>query len=288
MEKTKNPFKRFGLWVADTTKWMFDFKDWKMLLRSIPGLVTMLFIMATITMNLAANKIVWSGLVVNGTPLVSITGGIFLSWLIFLLMDILTKTYGIKATIKLTILGALINAFAVIFLALIALFPAKYPYEGASNYFDIVFGFEANAAPQPWQILLSSTIAYIASGIVNAIVNGLFGKLFKKNPDGKIAFYCRSYVSTTIGQFVDNFIFGALAFAIFAKFYTLPTLLGIATLGALIELACEIIFSPFGYRICKKWQNEGVGKDYLAYCREMELRKDPSRIDLDNPIKEGV
>lgn len=288
MEKTKNPFKRFGLWVVDTTKWMFDFKDWKMLLRSIPGLVTMLFIMATITMNLAANKIVWSGLVVNGTPLVSITGGIFLSWLIFLLMDILTKTYGIKATIKLTILGALINAFAVIFLALIALFPAKYPYEGASNYFDIVFGFEANAAPQPWQILLSSTIAYIASGIVNAIVNGLFGKLFKKNPDGKIAFYCRSYVSTTIGQFVDNFIFGALAFAIFAKFYTLPTLLGIATLGALIELACEIIFSPFGYRICKKWQNEGVGKDYLAYCREMELRKDPSRIDLDNPIKEGV
>lgn len=281
MEKTKNPFKLLGFWVVDTTKWLFDFKDWKKLLRSIPGLVTMLFIMATITMNLAANKIVWSGLVVNGTPLVSITGGIFLSWLIFLLMDIMTKTYGIKATIKLTLLGALINAFAVIFLGLVALFPAKYPYEGASTFFDTVFGFEALSAPQPWQILLSSTIAYIASGIVNAIVNGLFGKLFKKNPDGKIAFYCRSYVSTTIGQFVDNFIFGALAFSVFAKFYNLPTLLGIATLGALIELACEIIFSPFGYRICKKWQSEGVGKDYLDYCREMEIKKDPSRIDLD-------
>lgn len=284
MEK-KNIFKRFGAWVADIFIWLFDFNDWKKLLRSIPGLVTMLFIMATITMNLAANKIVWSGLVVNGTPLISITGGIFLSWLIFLLMDIITKTYGIKATIKLTLLGALINAFAVIFLGLIALFPAKYPYEGASSFFDTVFGFKALAAPQPWQILLSSTIAYIASGIVNAIVNGCFGRLFKKNPDGKAAFYCRSYVSTTIGQFVDNFIFGALAFAVFAKFYTLPTLIGIATMGAIIELLCEIIFSPFGYRICKKWQTEGVGKDYLEYCRLMELKKDPSRIDLD---KEGV
>lgn len=285
MEKTKNPFKLLGFWVVDTTKWLFDFKDWKKLLRSIPGLVTMLFIMATITMNLAANKIVWSGLVVNGTPLVSITGGIFLSWLIFLLMDIMTKTYGIKATIKLTLLGALINAFAVIFLGLIALFPAKYPYEGASAFFDTVFGFEALSAPQPWQILLSSTIAYIASGIVNAIVNGLFGKLFKKNPDGKAAFYCRSYVSTTIGQFVDNFIFGALAFSVFAKFYNLPTLLGIATLGALIELLCEVIFSPFGYKICKKWQTEGVGKDYIDYCREMEIRKDPSRFDLDKNME---
>ena len=287
MENKKNPFKRFGTWVKDIFCWMFDFKDWKMLLRSIPGLVTMLFIMATITMNLAANKIVWSGLVVNGTPWVSITGGIFLSWLIFLLMDIITKTYGIKATIKLTLLGALINAFAVIFLGLIALFPAKYPYEGASTFFDTVFGFKALAAPQPWQILLSSTIAYIASGIVNAIVNGCFGKMFKKNPDGKAAFYCRSYVSTSIGQFVDNFIFGALAFAIFAKYYTLPTLLGIATMGAILELLCEVIFSPFGYKICKKWQSEGVGKDYLEYCRLMELKKDPSRIDLDKTVIEG-
>ena len=280
-QKSKNPFKRFGSWVADTTKWLFDFKDWKMLLRSIPGIVTMLFIMVTVTMNLAANKIVWSGLMVGGTPWVSITGGLFLSWAVFLLMDIVAKTFGTKATIKLTLLGAAVNAIAIIFLGLITLFPAKYPYEGASTYFDTVFGFKALAAPQPWQILLSSTIAYIVSGIVNAIVNGAFGKMFKKNPDGKAAFYCRSYVSTTIGQFVDNFVFGGLAFAVFAHFYTLPTVIGIAVVGALLELFCEIVFSPLGYKICKKWQSEGVGKDYLDYCEEMELRKDPSRIDFE-------
>lgn len=278
----KNPLKKIKIWFIDTLEWFFDFHDWKMLLRSIPGVVTMLFIMATITMNLAANKIVWSGIYINDIPFVSITGGIFLSWAVFLVMDIVTKTYGTKASIKLTVLGALVNAIAVIFLALIALFPAKYPYEGASTTFDTLFGFLAlDAAPQPWQILISSTVAYIVSGIVNAIVNGLFGKIFRKNPDGKMAFYFRSYVSTIIGQFVDNFIFGALAFAVFAKFYTFPTLIGIALMGALIELFFEVFFSPIGYRICKKWQNEGVGKDYFEYCKEMEISKDPSRFEFE-------
>ena len=95
-----------------------------------------------------------------------------------------------------------------------------------------------------------------------------------------MAFYFRSYVSTIIGQFVDNFIFGALAFSVFAKFYTFPTLIGIALVGALIELVCEIFFSPVGYKICKRWQSEGVGNDYFKYCEEMELKKDPSRFNF--------
>jgi uncharacterized integral membrane protein (TIGR00697 family) len=279
-----NPLKKIKIWFIDTLKWFYDFHDGKMLLRSIPGVVTMLFIMATITMNLAANKIVWSGIYINDIPFVSITGGIFLSWAVFLVMDIVTKTYGTKAAIKLTVLGALVNAIAVIFLALIALFTAKYPFEGASNIFDTLFGFEAHAAPQPWQILISSTIAYIISGIINAIINGLFGKIFKKNLDGKLAFYCRSYVSTIFGQFVDNFIYGALAFADFVKFYTFPTLICIALVGALIELFFEVFFSPISYRISKKWHSEGVVKDYFDYCKEMELSKEPSRFEFDKEV----
>ena len=58
------------------------------------------------------------------------------------------------------------------------------------------------------------------------------------------------------------------------------TLLGIALVGALIELVCEIFFSPVGYKICKRWQSEGVGNDYFKYCEEMELKKDPSRFNF--------
>lgn len=281
MTKIKN-------WFVDTFKWLFDTKDWKKLLRSIPGIVTTLFVVCTVAMNLAANKIVWSGLMVNGTPWISITGGLFLSWAVFLVMDIVVRTFGVKASIKLNLLGAAVNALVVIFLGLVTLFPAKYPFEGASNMFDAVFGFASLSAPQPWQILLSSTIAYIVSGIVNAIVNGALGRAFKKNPDSKTAFFCRSYVSTMIGQFVDNLVFAGLAFSIFAPFYTFETILGIAVVGALLELVCEIFFSPVGYRICKKWQSEGVGKEYFEYCKQMEVNKDPGRIEFtnDEEIKE--
>ena len=270
--------KKLVLWVKDAFEWLFDRQDWKMLLRSIPAVVVALLVVTTVTMNLAANKIVWSGLKIGENYFISITGGIFLSWAVFLIMDMVTKTFGAKAAIKLNLFGAAVNAIAIIFLGVIASAPSDFPFPGASSSFDIVFGFTGKGV-QPWQILISSTIAYVISGAVNAIVNVLVGRRFKKNPDGKAAFIVRSYISTMIGQFVDNFIFTALAFSFFARYYGLFTITGMAIIGALIELFCEILFSPVAYRRCRKWQKEGVGRDYFDYCKKMELSDDPARFE---------
>ena len=273
--------KKLIAWIMDTFKWLFDLKDWKMLLRSIPASVVALFTVSTVTMNLAANKIVWSGLKIGQNYFISITGGVFLSWAVFLIMDMVTKTFGAKASIKLNLFGALVNTLAVVFLGIIASVPSECPFPGASASFDTVFGFTGNGV-QPWQILISSTTAYVISGIVNAVVNVLIGKLFVKNPDGKAAFITRSYISTMTGQFVDNFIFTALAFSFFAHYYGFTTITGMAVLGALIELFCEVIFSPVAYRKCRKWQQEGVGHEYFEYCKTMEISKDPSRFEYKN------
>ena len=270
--------KKLIAWIMDTAKWLFDSKDWKMLLRSIPASVVALFTVCTVTMNLAANKIVWSGLKIGENNFISITGGLFLSWAVFLIMDMVTKTFGGKAAIKLNLFGALINAIAVIFLGIIASIPSDFPFPGASTSFDTVFGFTGTGV-QPWQILISSTTAYILSGIVNALVNVCIGKLFVKNPDGKAAFITRSYISTMIGQFVDNFVFTAMAFSLFAHYYGILTVVGMAMVGALVELFCEIIFSPIAYRKCRKWQKEGVGREYFEYCKKMEISRDPSRFE---------
>ena len=97
--------------------------------------------------------------------------------------------------------------------------------------------------------------------------------MYKNNPDGKIAYMTRTYVSTMLGQFIDNFIFAGLAFLVFFKLsvgstfgYTFQSVLGTAILGAFLELVMEVVFSPIGYKICKKWKNEDVGSDYRAYC----------------------
>jgi hypothetical protein len=43
-----------------------------------------------------------------------------------------------------------------------------------------------------------------------------------------------------------------------------------AITGAVAELLMEIIFSPIGYHITKKWQSENIGKEYFDYIEEAE------------------
>lgn len=258
--------------IVDMFRWLFDFQDWKMLLRSIPGLVTALSVMSVTIMNLMASKVIVM------LPWVGITGGLLLSWLPFLTGDMVVKTYGAKAATKLTILGFLVNLFCVGLFQLVASIQVG---GDPSSYvaFNAVF-------TQTWQIFVASSIAFIVSGVVNNFTNAGIGTFFRKNPDGKTAYMCRTYISTMVGQFVDNFIFAGLAFMVFFRLsigttlgYTWTSVIGTSILAALLELVMEMIFSPAGYRICQKWRQEEVGADYLAYCKRMEVKEDIGRVN---------
>lgn len=257
--------------ITDTFRWLFDFKDWKMLLRSIPGLVTALSVASVIIMNLMASKVIIM------TPILGVTGGLLLSWLPFLLGDIIVKTYGAKAATKITILGLVVNLVCVGIFELITLIEVGVE-PGQYEAFNSVF-------KQTWQIFVASSIAFLVSGIINNFTNAAVGKLFKKNPDGKPAYMARTYISTMLGQFIDNFIFTGLAFLVFFRLsigttlgYTLGSVIGTSILGAVLELVMEVIFSPIGYRICQKWRKDSVGQDYLEYCKEKELKEDIGRV----------
>ena len=259
--------------VKDTILWLTDIVDWKMLLRSIPGSVTMIFVVAVVVMNLMAGKTI----IMTEPSWLGVTGGLLLSWIPFLCMDVVVKTYGAKAATKLNLLGLAVNLICIGMFQLIA---------------NIQFGGDAetyaafNATfSQTWQIFVASSIAFIVSGIVNNVMNVSIGKLFKENPDGKVAYMARTYISTAIGQFVDNFVFTYLAFLVFFKLsigttlgWSLMTVIGAGVFGALLELLMEVVFSPIGYAICKSWREEAVGKDYVDYCNTMEVKKDIRRI----------
>lgn len=265
--------KKLKFWFKDTFEWLFDFKDWKMLLRSVPGLVVVIFVVSVVVMNLMASKTV----IMTEPSWLGITGGVFLSWIPFLCMDIVNKTYGAKAATKLNILALIVNLACIGVFELISLFQVggePTTYEAFNSVFR-----------QTWQILTASSIAFLVSGIINNVINVAIGRCFKKNPDSKLAYMTRTYVSTAIGQFIDNFVFTALAFLVFFKLsigtslgWTIWTVLGTAIFGALLELIMEVIFSPIGYKICQKWRQESVGAEYLAYCEKMELTKDIKRI----------
>lgn len=116
-----------------------------------------------------------------------------------------------------------------------------------------------------WQVLLASSVAFIVSAVANNTMNWTIGNLFKHTNAPKAEYVTRAYISTMIGQFVDNWIFNFLLFIVLFQdpTWSLLSVTTCAALGALVELFMEIVFSPFGYRIVTRWKAESVGQEYI-------------------------
>ncbi len=232
----------------------------KILLRSIPATVVTLFVVSVVCMNLLANKTLLQ------LDWIALDGGMLISWLSFMCMDMITKHFGPKASNRISLLAAGINLLTCLIFFVASIIPSN-----AADYsvFDSIFG-------GTWFILLGSTVAFLSSAVINNTLNWMIGRCFKKNPDGKTAYAARTYISTFIGQFLDNLIFSVIVFMIFAPIFwdgfhwTFIQCVMCALTGAVAELIMEIAFSPIGYRITKKWQENFVGREYLDYVKEIK------------------
>ena len=226
------------------------------LLRSIPATVVTLFVVSVISMNLLANKTLLR------LEWIALDGGILISWLSFMCMDIITKHFGPKASNRISLLASGINLLTCMIFFVASIIPSS-----ADDYaaFDGIFGIFGGT----WFILLASTVAFLSSALLNNTVNWMIGRCFRRNPDGKAAYAMRTYVSTFVGQFFDNFLFSVIVFMGFAPLFwdgfcwTLLQCTMCALTGAVAELIMEILFSPIGYRITKRWRAEAVGQAYF-------------------------
>ena len=249
MDNNQTTRRSFGKWLHD------EYKLTVILLRSIPAPVVALFVISVITMNILANKTLVQ------TDWIAIDGGILISWLSFLSMDIVVKHFGPKASNRMSIFAILVNLLICLIFFIVSIIPSE-----ADDYtaFNTIIG-------GTWFILLSSTIGFLTSAIVNNSLNFAIGKMFKNNPDGKLAFFTRSYISTFIAQFLDNLIFAILTFMVFAPIFwdgfhwTFVQCLTCSILGGLLELLMEVVFSPIGYVVSKNWRENNVGQQYFDF-----------------------
>ena len=109
------------------------------------------------------------------------------------------------------------------------------------------------------------------SGVVNALINVKIGD---KVDDGTYkGFAIRSFASTAVAQWVDNFVFSALVSHVFFGWNWMQVII-CATTSMLIEVGIEAIFSPIGYKIAKRWEKEKIGQDYIEYVEDMEVKED--------------
>lgn len=237
-----------------------EIKEVRVLLRSVPALVMTLFVMSVICMNLLANKSIDLNL-----SWLALDCGIIVSWLAFLSMDVITKRFGAKAAIQISVVASVLNLVMCGIFYIGKLIPGSWGESFIDVGGDIANVALDNTFGGTWYVLFGSTVAFLVSAAVNAVLNEGIGKILKTKNEF-LHFSIRSYVSTMIGQFVDNLTF-ALIVSHFFFGWTLLQCVMCAFTGAIVELVCEVIFSPIGFRISKKWDAEGVGQVYLDYIK---------------------
>ena len=219
--------------------------EFREMLKTVPPLLLTLTVLSIVGMNLLANKSIHTGL-----DWLALDCGIVLSWLTFLTMDILTHCYGPRAATLFSVFALVLNLFMAGIFFLASRIPGVWGESFVEGSEAVINTALDNTFSGTWFIILGSSVAFISSAFVNNFLNYGIGRLMKKQK-GFGRFALRSYVSTFVGQFVDNLVFALLVSRIFFGWTTLQCFTCALT-GAVCELLFEVVFSPFGYRIAKR------------------------------------
>ena len=223
--------------------------DFRNLLQSVPPLVVSMLFLSIVGMNLLANKSIDTGV-----EWLALDCGILFSWMTFLAMDILTQGYGPRAATQLSVLALAMNLLMALVFFVASRIPGVWSESFVEGSEEILNTALDNTFGGTWFIILGSSVAFLASAVLNNFLNYGIGRLLKRDR-GFGGFALRSYVSTFLAQFADNLIFALLVSKLFFG-WTLLQCFTCALTGAVMELLFEVLFSPMGYRIAKQIMDE--------------------------------
>ena len=233
--------------------------EFKLLLKDMPCLITAVFVLAVFSMNLLANKSI-------SLPFewLALDCGIVVSWFAFLAMDIITKHFGPKAATQMSFFAITLTLLSSLIFFVVSIIPGVWSQAGENEV--IVNAALDNTFGGTWYVIAGSTLAFSISAVINNFTNRAVNSLFRKKPDGATAFLFSAYVSTAVGQFSDNMIFSLAVSRVFFG-WSLVQCVTCSLTGMLAELIFETVFSYIGFKISKKWNDEQIGREYLAYRR---------------------
>ena len=238
-----------------------EMEDYRILLRNIPSLVISLFIVSVIMMNLLANKELFS------VKYLALDCGFTISWISFLCMDMICKRFGGRAAAKISILAMAVNLAACGIFKLLSLSPGMWGEYYSTGMPEVNDALNATIGGS-WYVVLGSSTAMVCAAICNSLINHSVAKRLRTG--GYRAFAARSFISTGIAQFVDNFVFATIVSLHFFG-WSWTQVIFCSITGAVMELLCEVVFSPMGYRISESWEKEKVGEQYLLYKSEKSV-----------------
>ena len=196
--------------------------------------LSMLYASVSLAMNIFCMKpLSW------GTDVVFSDGGQTISWIVFLISNVIVEVWGEKESIKVISFAAITTFLLLIIGRLLVMVPVLPEYMEQNNAFSLVF----SNGPRT---IISSIIAFWIGGFINVEIISFMKKVIRK--DGKVQFFLRASFSTLIGQLVDNALFMVLAFApVGLSLYEMmwKDIISSVIIGTAIELLIESCMVPF-------------------------------------------
>lgn len=157
----------------------------------------------------------------------TVTTGILISPIIFIIQDIISELYGYKEAKKVVISGFIMNFIAVLLFTLaIKINPSEFWYN--QSQFATILG-------TTFRISIASFIAYLIGSLTNSKIMVELKKIFPKS------LFIRAISSTIAGQFLDNMIFACIAFI---GILPINAIISMIIGGTLFEVLYEILFYP--------------------------------------------
>ena len=182
----------------------------------------------------------------------SLTAGVMLWPVVFIMTDVINEYFGQKGVKKLSYLTVLllIYAFIMIFAAM-KLSPDQWwqfqsglsdnPSESIIDR-DLAFN---NVFGQGLSIIVASLIAFLVGQILDAYV---FHRIRRWTGEGKL--WLRATGSTVISQFVDSFLVVFIAFYLIAD-WDFARVMAICLVGYSYKFIVAVVLTPFLYLIHK-------------------------------------
>ena len=167
----------------------------------------------------------------------SVTAGVLVFPISYILNDIITEVYGLKLAKKVIYMGFLMNLFMVLIFSLAIVLPAPDWYE-MSDEFAMILGYTP-------RITIAGLAAYLSGSLVNASV---MNRMKEKSVNGR-KFGLRAVVSTVFGETVDSCVFVPIAFG---GLISIGQIINMMVIQVILKTLYECICLPLTSNIVKK------------------------------------
>lgn len=193
---------------------------------SLYPLIVGAFVGVLLISNIGATKLIAFGPIITD-------GGAFLFPLTYIIGDVLSEVYGLRAARRAILLGFVMSVLAALTFWLVQVSPPADAYEN-QEAFEAVLGFVP-------RIVLASICGYLVGQLLNAYVLVRIKERTKEK-----ALWLRLIGSTVVGEFADTLVFCTIAFygiVTGAEFWTY------VLVGYVYKTLLEVVLLPVTYPV---------------------------------------